>query len=373
MSVEASADADFMRHALDLARRAWGQTHPNPMVGAVIVQGGRIIAEGWHRASGGAHAEIEALNALGTPVPQGATLYVTLEPCSTSGRTGACTDAILSSGIQRVVVGALDPNPAHAGRGIDVLRAGAVDVTVGVLESDCTDLNLIFNHWIVTGTVFIAAKMALTLDGKFAAASGHSQWVSGAEARADVMRWRRYFPAIAVGAGTVLRDNPRLTSRIGESVHCPRRIILDPSLRTLQATERPAVFTDDLRSSTVLVCLESADPSLKTTAAAMGIELWELPAVGEHLDWTALRQRLGEAGIYGLLLETGPRLATAVIERRLADYLFIYKAPKFMADDSAPGIGSARNTRTMADAIALNCPRSEVFGPDVLMRGHLGG
>lgn len=371
MSVETSVDARIMARALELARRAWGATHPNPMVGAVIVEDGVVIAEGWHHQSGGPHAEIEALNALGRPVPPGASLYVTLEPCSTYGRTGACTDAILRSGIQRVVVGALDPNPEHCGRGIEVLRAAGIEVITGVLGEECADLNLIFNHWIVTGTPFIAAKMALTLDGKFGASSGHSQWITGEEARADVMRWRRYFPAVAVGGGTVLQDNPRLTSRIGETVFCPKRLILDGSLRTVQGERALDVYNDAWASSTVLVCLRSADPSLKKQAVAMGIELWELPEDGVHIDWEAFRHRLVSAGIHGLYLETGPSLATAVIEQRLVDYLFVYKAPKFMADAASPGIGSDRNTRDMTAAVALHTPRAEILGPDVFIRGHL--
>src|SRR5258708_27838432 len=206
-------DEVFIRRALTWAKRAWGATHPNTMVGAIIVEDGQVVSEGFHAEDGGPHAERNVLSALGRVPKPGATLYVTLEPCSTQGRTVSCCDAIKAAGIRRVVVGATDPNPEHSGRGFDLLREAGIEVVTGVLEDECTDLNLIFNHWIKTGTPLLAAKSAVTLDGKNATRSGESKWITGDLSRADVMRWRRLFPAIAVGAGTLANDNPRLTSR----------------------------------------------------------------------------------------------------------------------------------------------------------------
>jgi diaminohydroxyphosphoribosylaminopyrimidine deaminase / 5-amino-6-(5-phosphoribosylamino)uracil reductase len=371
MTDASAADTHFMAHALELARRAWGQTHPNPMVGAVLVCGGEVIGEGWHRADGQPHAEIEALSQLGESAPKGTTLYVTLEPCSTAGRTGACTDAIQRAGIECVVIGAVDPNPAHAGRGIEVLRQAGIDVRSGVCAEDCEDLNLIFNHWIVDQTPLFTAKMAMTLDGKFAAASGHSQWVTSSAARADVMRWRRYFPAIGVSANTVLQDDPRLTSRLGDEEFCPRRIILDRQLKTVQAAQQPKLFSDPFVDRTILVCLESADPAAREKTRALDLELWVLPQDGAHIDWAALRERCGEAGLYGVYFETGPGLATEVLEQARVDYCFIYQAAKFMADAGAKGIGSSRYTETMHEALELDAVRHEVFDRDVLTRGFL--
>ncbi|MGB0344699.1 MAG: bifunctional diaminohydroxyphosphoribosylaminopyrimidine deaminase/5-amino-6-(5-phosphoribosylamino)uracil reductase RibD, partial [Coraliomargarita sp.] len=222
-----------MSRAVDIAQRGWGRTHPNPMVGAVIAEDGKIVAEGWHRAAGQPHAEIEALRSLGRkPSPQ-ATLYITLEPCSTVGRTGACTEAIMESGLRNVVVGTMDPNPNHSGKGLVHLRNAGIQVTEGVLADECKDLNLIFNHWITKQTPLLAAKIATTLDGKFSAANGHSKWVTGEDARANVMRWRRYFPAIAVSAATALADDPALTSRLPEDNWCPIRFIFDRDLQAL--------------------------------------------------------------------------------------------------------------------------------------------
>lgn len=366
-----SEDVQFMRRALELARRAWGQTHPNPMVGAVLVRDGEVIAEGLHRADGQPHAEKEALAQLDGPAPKGTTIYVTLEPCSTAGRTGACTDAIRRAGIERAVIGAVDPNPAHAGRGLEVLRQGGIEVRSGVCAEECEDLNLIFNHWIVHRMPLFAAKMAITLDGKFAAASGHSRWVTSAAARADVMRWRRYFPAIAATANTVLQDDPRLTSRLGDTEFCPRRIILDRQLKTVQAAQQPKLFSDPFVDQTILVCLESADAAAREKAASLGLELWVLPQDRGHIDWSVLRECCRKAGLYGVYVETGPGLATEVLEEARVDYCFIYQSPKFMADSAAKGIGSFRQTESMNEALALDAVRHEVFDQDVLTRGFL--
>lgn len=372
MSDFSQLDRDYMSRALELARRAWGQTHPNPMVGAVIVEDGGIVAEGWHSQAGAAHAEVEALRALARAPKAGATIYVTLEPCSTCGRTGACTDAIIESGIRRVVIGAIDPNPAHAGKGIEVLRAAGVEVLDGVLAEGCTDLNLIFNHWIVKGSPFIAAKMAVTLDGKFSAASGHSQWVTSDLARQDSMRWRRYFPAIAVGADTVLCDDPSLTSRVGDEVWCPRRFVFDRYLRIAGGKTLPQLFTDEFKAQTVVLCAATACQMLKQKLIDHGVCIWELPIAEDgHLDWQVFRDRCAVEEVIGIYIETGPRLATALIEKRKLDYLYLYQAPKFMSDCAAAGIGSARHTNSMSEAIKLSGVQRAILGEDSLTRGHL--
>jgi diaminohydroxyphosphoribosylaminopyrimidine deaminase/5-amino-6-(5-phosphoribosylamino)uracil reductase len=372
MSDTAQPDVIFMQRALELAARASGQTHPNPMVGAVIVEGGVIVAEGWHHEAGKPHAEVEALKALGRAPLNGATIYVTLEPCSTCGRTGACTDAIIKSGIQRVVIGAVDPNPAHAGRGIDLLMAAGIEVVSGVLADDCADLNLIFNHWITAGTPFIAAKMALTLDGKFAAASGHSKWVTGAAARADVMRWRRYFPAIGVGANTVLSDNPSLTSRVGEEEWSPVRFVFDRSLKTVRWNKPLNVYADAHKARTIVICSPSASETLRKRIAAQGITLWELPDADDgHLDWSIFRKRCAKHGLTGIYIECGPTLATALIDQHTVDYIFSYHAPKFMVDSSSVGLGLPRETQSMQEAVELKQVRYAILGEDILSRGFL--
>ena len=360
-----------MRRALELARQAWGRTHPNPMVGALIVEDGAVVAEGWHRMAGGPHAEIEAIRALGRAPAENAVMYVTLEPCSTCGRTGACTEAIVAAGIRRVVVGAVDPNPDHAGQGLDWLRAQGVEVTVGVLANECVDLNLIFNHWIIHKTPFVAAKMATTLDGKFAAASGHSKWVTGALARADVMRWRRYFPAIAVGANTVMCDDPSLTSRIDGETWCPVRFVLDRALRTAEWEPVPKLYVDAHKHNTIVLCAPSAHSAMRRKLESFGVAVWEIPERNAHFDWSAFRQRCADAGITGVYIESGPSLATGLLEGRHVDYVFMYQAPKFLGDSASLGIGSSRDTQSMEDAIHLTEIRHAFLGDDILIRGRL--
>lgn len=370
MNEELSEHAHYMQRALKLARQAWGKTHPNPMVGAVIVEAGRIVAEGWHGAAGQDHAEVSALKALGRPPKPGARLYVTLEPCSTSGRTGPCTRAIMDAGIGQVVVGAPDPNPAHAGRGLSLLRQSGVEVIDGVMRADCENLNLIFNHWITRQRPLIAAKMALTLDGKFAAASGQAHWITGEAARADVMRWRRYFPAIAVGAETVMQDDPRLTARFESETWCPVRLVFDRSLRTLKQASLPRLYTDTYRAKTVVLCHENLPREDFNRAEQLGLQLWPLPRQGDYFDWAAVCRRCVEANIIGVYVETGPELATAMLEQGIADYAFVYQAPKFLCDAAAPGIGSMRHTRSMDVALQLRDPQMQNFGSDRLIRGY---
>lgn len=372
MMREPGSDTFFMEKAIGLARQAWGQTHPNPMVGAVVVEAGEIVAEGWHRKAGVNHAEVDALKKLARKPKADAKLYVTLEPCSTQGRTGACTDAILEAGIREVIVGALDPNPVHAGKGLDILRDAGIGVTDGVLAQECADLNLIFNHWILQGEPLIAAKMAITLDGKFAAASGHSQWVTGEAARADVMRWRRYFPAIAVGAETALRDDPSLTSRRETEVWCPIRFVFDRSLKTLAEAESLKLFNDAFADKTIVLCSETAAQMHQARLRSLGIQAWTLPEANGHLDWRAFRVRCAKENVYGVYVEVGPNLATSVIENHLADYLFIYQAPKLLSDASAPGIGSLRNSESMDEVFSLRDLHTESFGEDRLTRGFIG-
>lgn len=358
-----------MRRAIELARKAWGQTHPNPLVGALIVEAGAIVAEGWHHAAGQAHAEVEALRALGRRPASDAILYVTLEPCSTQGRTGACTDAIIHSGLQSVVVGAVDPNPAHAGAGLTRLREAGIEVLDGICGAECRDLNLIFNHTMTTGDPLIALKLAMTLDGKFSAASGQSKWVTGEVARADVMQWRRYFPAIAVSANTALADDPELTSRLGGTSWCPHRFVLDRSLKTVSAKLR--LFEDANAGRTTLVCSEQANSADKALARARGLTVWELPEHMGHLDWSALRARLKRAEIGGLYVEAGPGLATALLEAGEVDYCYVYQAPKFMCDLGSAGLGSIRNTKSMSEALNLHEVVQSSLGDDRLMRGAL--
>ena len=365
-------DEHFMRIALNLARQAWGNTHPNPLVGAVIVEDGKIAAEGFHAQDGGLHAERLALANLGRSPKPGATLYVTLEPCSTHGRTGACCDSIRVAGLKRVVVGATDPNPDHAGKGFEVLRAASVEVVAGVLERECTDLNLIFNHWIAQGTPLLAAKVAVTLDGKIACRTGESKWITGEASRADVHHWRRYFPAIAVGAMTVLKDNPRLTARPeGGEEWCPRRFVFDGLLRTVSDKIMPHVYTDAHRDRTVVVTTPHGGMGYVRKLRDLGIAVWVMDTTTQRVNFADFRKRCAEEKITGVYVEGGAQLISELIRAKQLDYLFSYRAPVLFADDKARSVFGGLRPERLDQAVRLADVRHESFGDDSLMRGRV--
>jgi diaminohydroxyphosphoribosylaminopyrimidine deaminase/5-amino-6-(5-phosphoribosylamino)uracil reductase len=364
--------AVFMRRALALARGVWGTTHPNPMVGALIVEDGHIVAEGATAPDGGPHAERLALLARGKTPRPGATLYVTMEPCCTHGRTGACTDAIIASGIKRVIVGTTDPNPAHAGKGLELLRAAGIDVVSGVLDQECTDLNIVFNHWITRGEPMIAAKVASTMDGKIACRTGESKWITNAKARADVHRWRRLFPGIAVGAMTILKDNPRLTARPeGEKEWCPWRFVFDGLLRTVVDKNLPDVFTDEFRDRTIVVTTPHGGLGYVRKLRGMGIKVWTFDSPTQRVSFSDFRKKCAEERISGVFVEGGAQLISELVRARQLDYLLAYHAPVLFADDKAKTMFSGMRPEKPEHGVRLADVRHEVFDGDMLMHGRV--
>jgi len=361
----------FMRRALGLARRAWGQTHPNPMVGALLVEEGQIVAEGFHVQAGEPHAEVVALRTLGRPPRAGATLYVTLEPCCTHGRTPPCTEAILAAGLKHVVVGATDPNPQHAGQGLALLRAAGVNVEAGVLADECADLNLIFNHWITTGRPLLAAKVATTIDGRIACRTGESKWITGEAARADVMRWRRLFPGIAVGAGTVASDDPRLTARLAEGEWCPVRFIFDAALSTTTLNPLPRLLTDEHRARTVVVTSERQHSVVVRKLEELGVRVWRLPVERGLVSNAAFVEHCAREGLTGVLVEGGSGLVSGLVQQRALDYLLAYRAPRLFADAQAVPLATGLRVETPAEGLQLAGVRHAIFGDDQLLRGRV--
>jgi diaminohydroxyphosphoribosylaminopyrimidine deaminase / 5-amino-6-(5-phosphoribosylamino)uracil reductase len=365
-------DEHFMRRAISQAKQAWGRTHPNPLVGALIVEDGQVVAEGFHAQDGGPHAERVALAALGRAPKPGATLYVTLEPCSTHGRTGACCDAIRESGIRRVVAGATDPNPVHAGHGFEVLRAAGVEVVAGVLAKECTDLNLVFNQWIASGGPLFAAKVAITLDGKIACRTGESKWITGEESRADVHAWRRYFPGIAAGAMTVMKDNPKLTARTADGeTWCPLRFVFDGLLRSVTDSHLPDVYTDEFRERTVVVTTQHGGMGYVKKLRNMGVQVWVLETPTQRVGFGAFRQKCVEEKVTGVYFEGGALLISELLRARELDYLFAYRAPMLFADDKAKTMFAGLRPEKIDQAVRLTDVRHEVFGEDSLMRGRV--
>jgi diaminohydroxyphosphoribosylaminopyrimidine deaminase / 5-amino-6-(5-phosphoribosylamino)uracil reductase len=367
-----AGDESFMQRALAMAERAWGLTNPNPMVGAIVVEKGRVVAEGFTAPDGGPHAERVALAALGRAPKAGASLYVTMEPCSTRGRTGACTEAIIAAGVKRVVVGATDPNPDHAGRGFEILRQAGVEVITGILERECTDLNLLFNHWITKRTPLLAAKSATTLDGRIATRSGESKWITGEAARADSHRWRRLFPAIAVGAGTIARDNPHLTARpVDGPEWCPLRFVFDGRLRTVVDQNLPEVYTDKFRDRTVVVTTPHGGLGYVRKLQGLGVQVWLCDSTTQRASLVDFRRRCTEAGISGVFFEGGAQMISQLVQERQLDYFFNYRAPIFLADDRAKPVFTGMRTEKLANALRLTDVRHQLLGDDTLTRGRV--
>ena len=317
-------DERWMRRCLALARRAEGRTAPNPMVGCVIVSAkGEVLAAGWHRGPGTAHGEAAALARLGGTA-RGATLYVNLEPCTHQGRTGPCAPLVIASGVRRVVIGAKDPIRGHGGGAKAIAKAG-IEVTTGVLEDECRELNRGFFTWARQGRPFTVLKAASSLDGRVATHTGHSQWITGEAARADGHALRNRLDAILVGVGTVLADDPRLTARGIRGGRDPVRIVLDSSLRTPPGAK---LMPGPHSPARVVIATTPAAPAARQRRLELaGAEVWRLADHGGQVDVAALGQRLAAEGVTTLLVEGGPSVHASFLERRLADEVRLYLAP----------------------------------------------
>ena len=335
--METAAHERFMRLALAEARKAMGHTSPNPAVGAILVANGRIIARGHHREAGQPHAEAACLRAVRRPIPKDAVLFVTLEPCSTTGRTPPCTKAILAAGIRQVVVGAIDVNPRHAGRGLEQLRAAGVAVHSGVLAEECAALNEAFNHWIQTQRPFVVAKCGMTLDGKLTRPPGESRWITSAAARNHANRWRAQVDAILVGAETVRKDNPRLTVRAVKTPRQPWRVVLT---RSGQLPKRAHLFTDRFAERTLVF----RDRKLESVLA-----------------------ELGKRQIISLLIEGGGDVLGQALDARLIDRVQIYLAP-VLTGGPVMAFG-ARGAGSTAEAARLRDVRYEKVGAEIFLTG----
>lgn len=331
-------DERFMRAALNEAKKALGQTSPNPAVGAVLVINNRIVAKGHHREAGRDHAEIECLRNFGAHVPARATLYVTLEPCSTVGRTAPCTDAIIGAGIRKVVVGAIDVNPRHSGRGIAQLRNAGVNVREGILQEDCAQLNEAFNKWIVTGRPFVIAKCGMSLDGRLTRSPVEPRWITGSSARRHARELRARVDAVLVGAETVRADNPRLTVRGARRARQPWRIVLT---RSGKLPRRVRLFSDGLAAQTLIYKAKSLAGVLKD---------------------------LGKRGITSVLIEGGGDVLGQALDARLIDKVQLYLGPILSAGSviAFPGWGADKT----ADAVRLGRISYQRIGQSVCITGY---
>lgn len=352
-----------MARALQLARKGLYSTHPNPRVGCVIVAGDKVVGEGWHRRAGEPHAEVHALQQAGAQT-HGATAYVTLEPCSHQGRTPPCADALLAAGIGRAVVAMQDPNPQVAGQGLQRLRAAGVAVTCGVLESEARELNAGFVKRMESGLPLVRVKLAMSLDGRTAMASGESRWITGAAARAEVQRLRAQSSVVLSGADTVLLDDARLTLRANE-------LPLDDEGRALALSCPPLrVLIDGRLRVPLMRAFFQAGPALVATALkverpdyrAAGHELLSLPGADGLVDLRRLLETLAARGVNDVLVEAGPSLAAAFARQGLVDEYQIFIAPKLLGSDARPLLDLP--LQRMSQAAALDILDIRAFGDD---------
>jgi diaminohydroxyphosphoribosylaminopyrimidine deaminase/5-amino-6-(5-phosphoribosylamino)uracil reductase len=354
----------FMRQALALAQKAYGDTSPNPMVGAVLVRSGKIIGKGYHRAAGQPHAEIEALNDAQRrgERTKGADLYVTLEPCSSYGRTPPCTEAIVAAGIKRVFIAAIDPNPQHKGAALEILRNAGLKVTTGILEAESTRLNEAFNHWVVHRRPFVTAKCAMTLDGKIATAEGESKWITGPEARDYAMHLRRGADAILVGVNTVIHDDPQLNIRPAESRTRPiHRLVLDPRGRVPLSAK---LLNDGLPTTIVM---GERTPKKRQDALAAKDPIMLLNESEAGLDLSSLLNQLGDRDVTSLLVEGGGETLWTFFKQELVQRVVFFYAPKVLGGRDARKAVSGEGFLVAAEAPKLREVEWSGLGKDLML------
>jgi diaminohydroxyphosphoribosylaminopyrimidine deaminase/5-amino-6-(5-phosphoribosylamino)uracil reductase len=362
-----SLDEKYMRTALQLAEKARGRTSPNPMVGALVVKGGRIISRGYHRKAGEPHAEAIALKKAGSKA-RGATLYVTLEPCShTNKRTPPCTPLILQSEVKRVVVSMTDPNPHVSGGGIRTLRKAGIDVVTGALETEAKKLNEAYIKYITTGMPFVTLKIAQTLDGKIATASGESKWITGEQARAEGQRLRNSNDAILVGINTVLNDDPSLTTRIPGG-RDPVRVIVDSRLRIPLNAK---VITQRSSAKTCIATLDTMPKGKLVKLLDAGAEILLARGREGRVDLKDLMKMLGSFGITSLLIEGGAEVNASALKSGIVDKVVLFIAPKLMTGtDSLCSIGGKAPAK-LGGAVTLRDVTSSFVGRDLMVEGYV--
>ncbi|OCL27926.1 bifunctional diaminohydroxyphosphoribosylaminopyrimidine deaminase/5-amino-6-(5-phosphoribosylamino)uracil reductase [Orenia metallireducens] len=358
-------DKDYMQLALNLARQAEGRTSPNPIVGAVIVKDGKIIGEGYHHYAGGAHAEVHALKEAGEDA-KGATVYVTLEPCSHYGKTPPCANTLIKAGVKRVVIAMEDPNPKVAGSGIELLNQAGIETELGVLEDEAKKVNEVFLKYINTKKPFVILKNAMTLDGKVATKTGDSKWISGEESRHLVHQLRDKVDGILVGIGTVLADNPRLTTRLPEGGQDPTRIVLDSRLRIPLNAD---IINQESDAKTIIATLKISDEDKKRKLIAKGIEIIEA-GEGNNIDLKLLLDLLAEREITSLLVEGGSQVSSSFLEEGLVDKLYYFIAPKIIGGKEAFSVVGGEGVKKVSDGIKIVDKEVKLVGEDILVVGY---
>ena len=359
------ADCRYMHCAIELAKKGTGWTSPNPLVGAVIVRDGRIIGEGYHERYGDLHAERNALKHC-TESPEGAVMYVTLEPCCHHGKQPPCTEAVIEAGIRKVYIGSDDPNPLVAGKGLSLLRSRGIEVVTGVCKEECDALNAVFFHYIRTKTPYVVMKYAMTMDGKIAAKTGDSKWITDEKARARVHMDRHKYTGIMVGVGTVLKDDPMLNCRAANT-KSPVRIICDTHLNTPLTSQ--IVQTADVYQTIIATCCDKEEK--QAAYIRKGCRILQTDEKNGHVDLNALMQQLGREGIDSILLEGGPTLNWSALESGIVHKVQAYIAPKLLGGAGAKSPIEGSGISKMSEAVMLKNTRVTQIGEDFLIESEV--
>lgn len=355
-----TSDIKYMKRALTLAKKGLGKTSPNPSVGCVIVKNGAIIGEGWHKRAGGHHAEVHALEMAGVEA-RGADVYVTLEPCSHTGKTPPCSDALIKAGVKRVVAGMGDPNPRVNGSGLAALRLAGIETLCGLLEKECRAINIPFIKHVTSGMPFVTYKCAMTLDGNIATITGESRWISGEASRKHVHLMRSRMDAIMVGVDTIIADNPLLTVRHVKGKN-PLRVIVDTRLRTPESVN---VLSEKLSSGTIIATTE-CNPRIHLRYLQQGATIVVCDEYDGRVDMRDLLQKLGVMGVQSILLEGGSRLAGDMLQHGLIDELVFFVAPKVIGSNGFAPF-TLQGISSMAQAIKMEFTDVRRSGSDIVV------
>ena len=365
MNEHTSEDFKYMKRALDLAEKGCGFTSPNPMVGAVIVKDGRIIGEGFHEKYGQAHAERNALASC-TESPEGATMYVTLEPCCHYGKQPPCTDAVIGAGISRVVIGSSDPNPLVSGKGFQILKSAGLEVSEGVMKDECDRLNEVFFHFITTGEPFVLMKYAMTMDGKIATCTGKSKWITGEAARKHVHSLRQRLSSIMVGVGTVIADDPLLTCRLPGGRNSVR-IICDSSL----STPFDSAIVKTAAGVPTIIATCSGDSDKRKRYEDLGCRIIETPEEDGRVSLPCLMKKLAEEKIDSVLIEGGAALNWSALESGIVTRVYTYIAPKIFGGASAKSPVGGAGVSSPDEAFVLRNSSVRRIGEDFLIESEV--
>lgn len=358
----------FMQRALELASQAAGRTSPNPLVGAVVVKDGEIVGEGYHQKAGKPHAEVIALEAAGDN-SRNATLYVTLEPCNHHGKTPPCTEAIIKAGISSVYATTLDPNPMVSGRGIERLKEAGIEVNIGLMEQEARELNRFFSKYVTRGLPFVALKTAMTLDGKIATRTGDSRWITNEKSREYVHQLRNTYDAVLVGIGTVLKDDPRLNTRLPQGdTRDPVRLIIDTRLETPASFQ---VLQTARQQETIFYCLSGADSSRIKQFNGLGAEVVVIRDSSGRVPLEEVFRDIAQRGMMSVLMESGSQINAYALEKKLVDKVYWFIAPRICGGEQAVSPVGGRGIELMSQTIDLKNVIVKSFEDDLLVEGYI--